>query len=323
MQHYIDNPHLQAICATAGFLHPTEPGTLYGLVYAMTARALGGIGRWGSLKGGMGEITNRLKSKISDYKGIIKLQTSVSSIRPLKNRKIIVEGSRVHEEFDKVVMAIDGHSMKSILGGINKEHLASSNFEACILHVGLSDYPNFPVIEKHYQNFDSTVVLAQSMSALEKDIPKIESGKSIDPIISIKFQTNVDKTVAPHGKHLLTIQPHYCPAGLNWTASKREGYINNIIGRIEQHAPGFSTLIEHLVLLTPDDLEKTYGLQGRHCFHGPITWQNSFEDRFSDIAPRTNIPDIYVCSSAIHPGGTVSGAPGYRGAQAILHDLES
>jgi phytoene dehydrogenase-like protein len=108
----------------------------------------------------------------------------------------------------------------------------------------------------------------------------------------------------------------------NWHQIK-ERYADRVLELIEEYAPGFRSLILHRQVISPLDLEETYGLTGGNIFHGEMAVDQLFFLR--PVAGwaqyRTPLRDLYLCGSGTHPGGGVMGAPGFNAAREILRDL--
>jgi phytoene dehydrogenase-like protein len=68
------------------------------------------------------------------------------------------------------------------------------------------------------------------------------------------------------------------------------------------------------------DLEEIYGLTGGHPYHAEMALDQIF---FMRPVPgwsryHTSIENLYLCGSGTHPGGGLTGLPGYYAARAIL-----
>ena len=83
--------------------------------------------------------------------------------------------------------------------------------------------------------------------------------------------------------------------------------------------------IIHKHIMTPDDLEKIFGLTGGHIFHGELTLPQLFFMRPSPqwANYRTPIQDLWMCGSSCHPGGCITGAPGRNAALEILAEAKA
>lgn len=137
--------------------------------------------------------------------------------------------------------------------------------------------------------------------------------------------TNVDDTLAPKGRHMLTCFVQYVPYHLRegtWD-EKRELLGDYVVKRLARYAPNVPEAILARQVLTPLDLERTYGLTEGNIFHGDLTLESLFFMRpvpgYSQY--RTPVKGLYLCGAGAHPGGGVTGAPGHNSAHQVLRDL--
>jgi phytoene dehydrogenase-like protein len=134
--------------------------------------------------------------------------------------------------------------------------------------------------------------------------------------------SNVDDTLAPPGVHVMTAFVQYVPYALaRGTWDERRGeLVRGVVDRIDRAAPGFSASIEAMHVLTPLDLERTYGLTEGNIFHGDLDIGQLFSMRPVPAWSRyrTPIAGLYLGGAGAHPGGGVTGAPGYGAAHAVL-----
>ncbi|MGB5347619.1 MAG: NAD(P)/FAD-dependent oxidoreductase, partial [Woeseia sp.] len=134
--------------------------------------------------------------------------------------------------------------------------------------------------------------------------------------------SNVDATLAPADRHMLTCFVQYLPYRLregHWDA-EREPLGDRVTELIGQYAPGFAQSVIARRVYTPLDLETVFGITEGNIFHGDISLEQLF---FMRPLPkwahyRTPIDGLYLCGAGTHPGGGVTGAPGYNAARAIL-----
>jgi phytoene dehydrogenase-like protein len=89
------------------------------------------------------------------------------------------------------------------------------------------------------------------------------------------------------------------------------------------YSPNFEDLIESMQVITPQDLETTYGFTGGHVFHGELALDQLFTMRpVLDWARyKTPIRGLFLCGSGTHPGNGLTGASGANAAREIIHDL--
>ena len=136
--------------------------------------------------------------------------------------------------------------------------------------------------------------------------------------------SNVDDTLAPPGVHVMTAFVQYVPFALRegtWD-ERRDELLGKVVGKIEEYAPGFRGTIEGAQVVTPLDLERTYGLTEGNIFHGDLNIGQLFSMRPTArwSRYRTPLPGLYLCGAGAHPGGGVTGAPGYGASHAALRD---
>jgi phytoene dehydrogenase-like protein len=136
--------------------------------------------------------------------------------------------------------------------------------------------------------------------------------------------SNVDDSLAPPGVHVMTAFVQYVPFELrqgSWD-ERRDELLGKVVARIEEYAPGFRGTIEAAQVLTPLDLERTYGLTEGNIFHGDLHIGQLFSMRPTPAWSRyrTPVEGLYLCGAGAHPGGGVTGAPGYGASHAVLRD---
>jgi phytoene dehydrogenase-like protein len=190
------------------------------------------------------------------------------------------------------------------------------------LNLALGELPNFSArpganAQPHHR---ATIHVAPTIDYLQKAYDDARSaGESEEPLIECFLQTPTDASLAPPGKHILSIFAQYFPYDRlgGWNAERREAAADKIIAILARYAPNLPSAIEHRQVLAPPDLEERFGLTGGHIFHGELLPGQIYEDRF---ATRTPVRNLYLCGSGAHPGGCVSGFPGKRAARAVLAD---
>jgi phytoene dehydrogenase-like protein len=131
-----------------------------------------------------------------------------------------------------------------------------------------------------------------------------------------------DPSLAPAGKHVMSVWMQYAPYHLrdsNWNA-ERDALGDTVVNIIEDYAPGFRNSILHRQVLTPLDLEQTFGLTEGCIYHAEMSLDQIFFMRPVPGWARYNTPieNLYLCGSGTHPGGGITGLPGYYAAKRIL-----
>jgi phytoene dehydrogenase-like protein len=144
------------------------------------------------------------------------------------------------------------------------------------------------------------------------------------PYLDIAFPTVLDSSMAPSGRHVMSVHMQYAPytrrAGA-WTGQS-DALADLVLRTLETYAPGVTGLVEHRQVITPLDLETVYGLTGGHIHHGELALDQLFTMRptlgWADY--RTPLAGLYLCGSGTHPGNGLTGASGQNAAREILKD---
>ncbi len=335
VERYVSAPVLQAELVNDGligtFLGPRDRGTGYVLAHHLAGRLLGAQGAWAYVRGGMGSVSEALASAARAHGAQIFSSSTVA--------EIVVEGERAcgirvnGREIRAHAVASNAHPRTTFLELLGdyplddtlRKKLAEwkSVGPALKLNLALGELPDFlarPGTEPQ-PHHRATIHIAPSIDYLERAYTDAcTGGESDEPLIECFLQTPTDPSLAPPGKHILSIFAQYFPYDRpgGWSQTKREAAADRIVGSLARYAPNLPGAIEHRQILAPPDLESRFGLAGGHIFHGELVPGQIFEDRF---ATRTAVPQLYLCGSGAHPGGCVSGFPGKRAANAILRDF--
>jgi phytoene dehydrogenase-like protein len=142
------------------------------------------------------------------------------------------------------------------------------------------------------------------------------------PYIDIVIPSLTDPSVAPPGKHVMSCFVQYAPYHLahgTWD-EQREAFGDAVVDTIAEYAPNIRHIIRHRQVLTPLDIERTFGLTEGNIFQGELTLEQLF---FLRPVPgwaryETPVRGLYLCGSAAHPGGGIMGAPGRNAAKVML-----
>ncbi len=172
------------------------------------------------------------------------------------------------------------------------------------------------------------VHIGPSVDYLERAFDASKYGEiSQEPYLDVAIPTLQDPTLAPAGKHVMSVYVQFAPyklaPGRTW-AVNRERLGSHVMQTLERHAPGIEALVEHRQIITPEDLERTYGLTGGHIFHGEHALDQLFTMRpiLGWAQYRTPIAGLYLCGAGTHPGGGVTAGPGQNAAREIVRDLK-
>jgi phytoene dehydrogenase-like protein len=167
--------------------------------------------------------------------------------------------------------------------------------------------------------------LAHSIAYLERAFEEARNGRAATaPFSDGNMPTYADPTLAPEGKHIVSLFTQWCPAG--WADDpddvELEAYADRVIAGYDELAPGFTDSVLHRQVLGPHEMQEGWGLVGGNIFHGELSAEQLFHMRpapgFADY--RTPIEGLYQCSSATHAGGGVTGIPAYNCVREIVAD---
>jgi phytoene dehydrogenase-like protein len=170
-----------------------------------------------------------------------------------------------------------------------------------------------------------TIVLADSLDDIEDAFQDAVSGSAAtQPFADICIPSVLDPTLAPEGKHVVSMFTQWVPHAWASTGDPAElaAYADRVIARVDAVAPGFTDSILHRQVIGPYEMEHEYGLVGGNIFHGELSPDQLFHMRpapgYADF--RTPIAGLYQASSATHGGGGVTGIPGLNATRQIVHD---
>jgi phytoene dehydrogenase-like protein len=315
---------------------PYQPGTALGLLFHLLSGGEHELqGFYGHVMGGMGAITQALAASGRKLGVEIRTCTSVSQIMTRNGRACGVALEDGTEIRSRTVLS-NADPKRTFLGLLPASELPADFVHAvrgikmdgpCAkVNMVLAEEPKFigtPPGASPLQRTFYTLVPSLEFAERCYDIAKfgaIPEELWVDCVVS----SNADDSLAPPGKHILTCFVQYVPYRLrdgNWD-QKREMLGDRVVRIISQYAPNVPNSILARQVLTPLDLERTYGLTEGNIFHGDLTLEQLFFMRpvagWSQY--RTPIAGLYLCGAGAHPGGGVTGAPGHNAAQQVLRD---
>ena len=335
-ERYVKTPVLQAELVNDGLigtnLGPRNPGTGYVLAHHLAGRVLGVQGAWAYVRGGMGAISQALAEAARAYGAIVVGNAGVERIVTDGDRAVGVVLSDGREISARAI-ASNAHPRTTFLDLLDRSALDASFVgkvkrwrsvgPSLKLNLALGELPNFTSrpgtrAQPHHR---ASIHVAPSIEYLQTAYTDAATdGESREPLLECFLQTPTDPSLAPSGKHILSVFAQYFPYDRKdgWSDAKREAAADKIVGILARFAPNIPNAIEHRQVLAPPDLEARFGLVGGHIFHGELLPGQIYENRF---AARTPVGNLYLCGSGTHPGGCVSGFPGKRAANAIIADL--
>ena len=191
------------------------------------------------------------------------------------------------------------------------------------VNLALDGLPDFKCLPGDGHHLRGAISISPSYDHLENAYDDAKYGDfSKKPFMDIILPSVLDPEMAPPGKHVMSCFVQYAPYSIKggWNDSKRQAFGDAVINTLAEYAPNIKDIILHRQVLTPADLESTFGLTEGNIFHGELTIQQLFSLRpaiqWADYT--TPIKNYYQCGSGTHPGGGITGSPGEMAAKKIL-----
>ena len=194
------------------------------------------------------------------------------------------------------------------------------------INAALDRLPSFSALPGHEAGpqHHGTVHFCPDQDFIERAYDDAKYGyMSKAPVVECYMPSSLDSTLAPEGKHLLSMFVQYAPYKLKdgpWTQARRDEFADRCFDIVEQYAPGFKSSVLERQILTPLDIEEKFGLTGGNIFQGTMPFHNLYMFRpvpgYANY--RTPLKNLFMCGSAAHPGGGVMGAPGWNAAREML-----
>ena len=323
------------IIGTALGIH--SPGTAYVLLHHYMGEVDGNMGAWGYARGGMGAVADAICKSFQSLGGELRTDAGVDQI-VVKNGKVKGVALTTGEEIDARIVVSAMDVKRTFLKCMDKNDLDPdfynrvANFKirgsSGKINIALDGIPTFPALPKGSPLLDGDMHFIDSMERMERAYDDWKEGTwSKDPYVDMTIPTICDPTMAPPGKHFMSLFVQYCPAqieGREWTSEERDQFGQTVIDQISNYSPDFKDLILHAEIRTPQDIENEAGLTEGNIFHGELTMdQLMFNRPIPGYAQyRGPVGGLYMCGSSTHPGGGVMAAPGCNAAREILFDLK-
>jgi phytoene dehydrogenase-like protein len=196
------------------------------------------------------------------------------------------------------------------------------------MNVALSELPDFTCLpgvdaQEHHA---SGIIMAPSLDYMDRAYQDARAfGMSQEPIVEMLIPSVVDDSLAPRGAHVASL---FCqqfafdlPRGRSWD-EERDKAADLVIDTVNRYAPNFKASVLARKVLAPLDLERVFGLTGGDIMHGHMSLDQLWAARpvLSAADYRTPVKGLYLCGAGSHPGGGVSGMPGYNAAREVRRD---
>jgi phytoene dehydrogenase-like protein len=195
------------------------------------------------------------------------------------------------------------------------------------VNLALSALPAFRGVSRP-SDLKGRVQIGPGIDYLERAFDASKYGEiSSQPYLDITLPTLHDTSLAPPGAHVMSVYVQFAPytlaGGRAWPDAADDLW-RIVLGTLSQHAPGIEQLVVHRQVITPHDLESTYGLTGGHTMHGELSLDQLFTMRpvLGCAQYRTPIAGLFLCGAGTHPGGGITGGSGQNAAREILKSLK-
>jgi phytoene dehydrogenase-like protein len=320
------------------YASPYSPGSAYVLLHHVFGEVNGKHGAWGHAIGGMGAITQAMAKAAAARGAEIRVDTPV--------REVLVEGERVVG-----VVTEEGATLRAaaVISNLNpkllylrlfapgtlptevQEHMShwrcgSGTFR---MNVALAELPDFTCLPGRAaaDHHTAGIIIAPTLAYMEQAYFDARSfGWSRRPIVELVIPSTLDDTLAPAGQHVASLFCQHVapqlPNGESWDVH-RDKVADLMIDTVNTHAPNFKAAVLGRQILSPLDLERTFGLLDGDISHGVMSLDQLFSARpmlgYGNY--RGPLHGLYMCGAGTHPGSGVSGAAGHNAAREVLSDF--
>ena len=347
---WFETETLRATVAARGifgaFAGPWSAGTSTGLLWqaAMDGHS---ISPSALVRGGMGALTEALAKAALNAGAEVRTGMDVERIEATEERaskvvlktgeeilaRAIVSNADPRTTFLKLVdpVALDPNFLQKVrnyraIGVSAKINLALSGLPH---FTGLDggDSQRSQEVDAASSRLSGRIHIGPDIAYLERAFDTAKYGDySPAPYMDITIPSLTDPALAPQGAHTMSIYVQYAPYTLkdgDWN-SRREEFANTVVNTLCDYAPNLKELIVARQVITPLDLEETYGLSGGHIHHGEQSLDQFFTFRpiLGWAQYRSPIKGLYLCGAGTHPGGGVTGGPGANAAREIIKDFK-
>ncbi len=318
------------------FLGVRSPGTAYVLLHHYMGEIDGSFRAWGLSKGGTGRISLSIARAAQAFGAEIRVNSPVERILikdgeatgvVLENgdeisSSVVVSGLDPNRTYLRLVGA--EHLDETVLRQVRRFKLRGSSGKVNLALDGLPEFACLPGSGNHLRG---DITIAPSVAYLERAYDDAKYGAfSRRPFMDVVIPSLTDPSVAPPGKHVMSIFVQYAPyhlkGGADQWPAQREAFGDAVVDTLAEYMPGLKNLILHRHVLTPWDLEQTYGLTEGNIFHGELSLEQlAFLRPMAGWAHyRTPVRKLWMCASGTHPGGGIMGAPGALCARTLLKE---
>jgi len=336
LDEWFDTDVLKATMSASGiigtFMGPRSPGTAYVLLHHYMGELDGAFRSWGFARGGTGAISNAIADAARHFSAEIRTQVTVDQVT-IKNGRATGVVLSTGEEIQAKVVVSSVDPKRTFLKMVDSRHLDApflkqvGDFKirgsSAKVNLSLDALPDFTSMPGNGPHLGGAISISPSLDYIERAYDDAKYGSfSRRPYMDIILPSMLDPSMAPPGKHVMSIFVQYAPYHLasgTWP-EKREALGDAVIDTLSEYAPNIKNIILHRQVVTPWDLEQEFGLTEGNIFQGELTLDQLF---FLRPVPgwakyRTPVQNLYMCGACTHPGGGVMAASGRLAALEIL-----
>jgi phytoene dehydrogenase-like protein len=342
VQEWFETPLLNAVLAARGvhgaFAGPWSAGTTANLLLQAAASGGNGAGSTVFVTGGLGALTDALAASARSFGAEIRTGVEVAQITTKDGAAsgvVLAGGEEITAR--AVVSAVD--LPRTFLRMLDPALLDPEdvrrvrNFRiqgmASKVNFALAGLPGFAGHKgaEAATALRGRIHIGADIDTLERAFDAAKYGEpSPRPYLDLTIPSITDPGLAPAGQHVMSAYVQYTPYRLktgSWK-DRADEVAQATTKLLEEYAPGFGSLVVGRQVLTPLDLEATYGMTGGHPSHGEPALDQLFVTRplLGWARYRSPIAGLYLCSAGTHPGGGVTGGPGQNAAREIAKDLK-
>ena len=341
LEEWFESDVMQGVLAVSGVIGTWAGPRSAGTAFVMAHHQIGDLGdgqitgAWGFPEGGMGAVSDALRSAAESFGARVRTEATVTRIDVRNGRATGVtleDGtmlsadvviSTVHPKVAFGQLVARDELPDEFRAGIDRWRSRSGTVKVNVAVDRLPEFRARPGFDPEVHG--GTIVLAPSLDAIEGAFQDAVAGSPArEPFADICIPSVFDRTLAPEGHHVMSMFSQWVPH--EFAAAPHDtdlaAYADRLVARVEAVAPGFADSILHRQVIGPYEMEHTYGLVGGNIFHGELTPNQMFHMRpvagWADFT--TPIAGLYQGGSATHGGGGVTGIPALQVVKRIEHD---
>jgi phytoene dehydrogenase-like protein len=346
---WFESPEIKGALAVNGVIGtwagPYEPGTAYVMAHHSIGDVGDGqLGSWGYPEGGMGAVSDAIRSAAEEFGAEIRTSTAVERVLVRDGRAAGVVLAGGQEDHAPVVVT-SVHPRLAFLEHLDRNDLPpefvtdierwKTRSGVVKINLALDRLPDFaatpnsdaPTVNGVPEHLTGSVEMAPTMEFIERAFIDAREGRpAAAPFSDTVIPTTLDRTLNPDGTHVFSMFSQWVPA--SWATephqAELEAYCDRLVALYDELAPGFTDSIIARDIVGPHEMETEYSLVGGNIFHGELSVEQLFHLRpapgYADY--RTPVTGLYNASSATHAGGGVCGIPGLQAARAAIKDTD-